>query len=114
MAQNRGELLYATHCSVCHAEQVHWRASKAVKDWSTLRAEVRKWQGVASLGWSEEDVIEVAGYLNDKFYRFPKPLVTAARTFPTGRGFWAATPSCRLDRRAAATGSKPWLSTADG
>lgn len=60
MAQGRGELLYATHCSACHTVQLHWRASKAVTDWTSLRSEVRKWQGEAKLAWGEDDVLEVA------------------------------------------------------
>lgn len=82
LAQDRGELLYSTHCVVCHAEQVHWRAKRAATDWSTLKAEVRKWQGVAALTWSEDDVLAVARYLNDTIYRYPVPLSTAVRKPP--------------------------------
>ena len=66
----RGELLYTTHCVACHSTQVHWRGNKAVSDWITLRAEVRRWQAVALLGWSEADIAEVARYLNARYYRF--------------------------------------------
>lgn len=97
MAQDRGELLYSTHCGVCHAEQVHWRARRAVTDWSSLRAEVRKWQGVASLAWSEDDVLDVTRYLNDTIYRFPVPLSTAVRTPPAALGLCAADPGCHLE-----------------
>lgn len=69
-AQNRGELLYSTHCSACHTAQMHWRASRTVTNWTSLRAEVRKWQVVASLAWSEDDVLDVARYLNDSIYHF--------------------------------------------
>jgi hypothetical protein len=69
-AQDRGELLYSTHCATCHTAQMHWRASRAVSDWPSLKAEVRKWQVVASLAWSEGDVLDVARYLNDSIYHF--------------------------------------------
>lgn len=49
---------------------MHWRASRAVTDWTSLRAEVSKWQVVASLAWSEDDVLDVARYLNDTIYHF--------------------------------------------
>lgn len=98
LAQDRGELLYSAHCVVCHAEQVHWRAKRAATDWSSLRAEVRKWQGVASLAWSEEDVLAVARYLNDTIYRFPVPLSTAVRKLPAGVGLYAADSGCHLER----------------
>jgi hypothetical protein len=98
IAQNRGELLYSTHCGACHAAQIHWRASRAVTDWTSLRAEVRKWQVVASLAWSEDDVLDVARYLNDSIYHFVIPQSTAARTPPTVRSLFAAEPSRRPDR----------------
>jgi mono/diheme cytochrome c family protein len=69
-AQGRGESLYATHCGTCHTEQMHWRARGAVKDWTSLKDEVRKWQVVASLGWTEDDVVDVARYLNDTIYHY--------------------------------------------
>jgi len=69
-AQTRGELLYSTHCNACHTEQMHWRANRAVTDWKSLQAEVRKWQGAASLRWSDDDVLDVARYLNGSIYHF--------------------------------------------
>ena len=69
-AQGRGEMLYAAHCSTCHTAQMHWRASRAVTDWASLKIEVRKWQVVASLAWTEDDVLDVARYLNDSIYHF--------------------------------------------
>lgn len=107
LGQERGELLYSTHCGVCHAEQVHWRARRAVTDWSSLRVEVRKWQGVASLAWSEEDVLDVTRYLNDTIYRFPVPLSTAVRTSPPGVGLCAADPGCHLERPSGVQQARP-------
>jgi mono/diheme cytochrome c family protein len=88
-AQGRGELLYATHCSACHTVQLHWRASKAVTDWTSLRSEVRKWQGEAKLAWGEDDVLDVARYLNDNIYHFVLPSATAMTTSPTVGPMWA-------------------------
>lgn len=69
-APSRGQLLYATHCVECHNAQVHWRNQRQVRDWETLRAWVRHWQGDARLQWTEEDVEAVARYLNDSVYHF--------------------------------------------
>lgn len=69
-AQSRGEALYFMHCGSCHKAEMHWRASRAVTDWPSLQAEVRKWQVVASLGWTEDEVLDVARYLNDSIYHF--------------------------------------------
>lgn len=73
-APTRGELLYTTHCKLCHTEQMHWRAQNKARDWDSLKAWVRHWQGEAKLQWSEEDINEVARYLNDTIYGFPRPV----------------------------------------
>lgn len=72
-AQDRGELLYSTHCLGCHTTQVHWRAKRVVTDWKSLRVEVGNWQRSAMLDWSEDDVTAVARYLNDTSYHFVVP-----------------------------------------
>ena len=70
-AQTRGELLYSTHCIACHTTQVHWREQKLATDWRSLQAQVARWQAVGALGWSDQDISEVTGYLNERFYGFP-------------------------------------------
>jgi len=69
-AQSRGELLYGTHCIGCHTAQVHWRDGKLATDWTSLEAQVRRWQGATLLQWNDEDVRDVTRYLNDSYYRF--------------------------------------------
>jgi len=70
---SRGELLYATHCSGCHSTQLHWRAKKLATNWPRLRAEVDRWQKSAGLGWRDEEVTDVARYLNTRYYHFALP-----------------------------------------
>jgi hypothetical protein len=67
-AQSRGELLYSTHCIACHTSQMHWRDKKQVTDWKSLTAQVRRWQATAQLQWSDDDILEVARHLNERFY----------------------------------------------
>ncbi|MDO8450990.1 MAG: cytochrome c [Rhodoferax sp.] len=67
----RGELLYMTHCSACHSTEVHWRDKKRVTDPASLRVEVRRWQKFSGLEWSDDDVAEVAAYLNALYYHYP-------------------------------------------
>ncbi len=80
---SRGELLYATHCIACHTTQVHWRDKKLATDWNGLKLQVRRWQGVSALGWSEEDVMEVTRYLNDGYYGFTPPANAVGVLQPT-------------------------------
>jgi hypothetical protein len=59
----------ATHCIACHTTQMHWRDRKLVTDWPSLKLQVRRWQAAAQLNWSEDDIDDVARFLNDTFYR---------------------------------------------
>ena len=77
----RRELLYSTHCVGCHSTQVHWRDKTLATDWTSLRAQVFRWQSNTGLGWSDDDIVAVAHYLNDLYYRFPAPGKTAVLTF---------------------------------
>ena len=65
-----GELLYSTHCIACHSAQIHWRDKKIAADWTGLKEEVRHWQEVTGLDWSDGEIAEVAHYLNVRFYHF--------------------------------------------
>jgi mono/diheme cytochrome c family protein len=77
VSPTRGELLYTVHCVECHNARVHWRDQRLATDWTTLRAQVRRWQGVQKLKWSEADITEVARYLNTYYYEFPVPEKTS-------------------------------------
>lgn len=68
----RGELLYSTYCIACHSKEIHWRDKKLAKDWISLREQVRHWQNVGRLDWSEEDIILVARHLNFLHYHYPE------------------------------------------
>jgi hypothetical protein len=68
----RGEMLYSTHCIACHNEKIHWRDKKIATDWDRLKVEVHHWQGVQGLVWSDDDVVEVARYLNARHYHYPE------------------------------------------
>jgi mono/diheme cytochrome c family protein len=69
-SQSRGELLYNANCVACHNEKMHWRGRKLVNDWESLAEQVRRWQQASSLGWRDDDILEVSRYLNDRFYGF--------------------------------------------
>jgi mono/diheme cytochrome c family protein len=77
---SRGELLYNTHCIACHNTQVHWRDRKLASDWPHLKTEVDRWQKMTGLRWRDEDVTEVARYLNTRYYHFPAPALSRGST----------------------------------
>jgi mono/diheme cytochrome c family protein len=68
----RGQLLYSTHCVECHTTRMHWRDQRLARDYETLKSQVRRFQGIARLDWSDEDIEAVARHLNDTIYRFPQ------------------------------------------
>jgi len=75
---SRGQMLYSTHCIECHTTQMHWRANKQARDWTTLRAQVRRWQDTAGLRWSDSDIDAVARYLNSTIYHFAQGAARAS------------------------------------
>ena len=70
---SRGQLLYANHCVECHSTAMHWRDQRLARDWNSLRAQVRRFQGLARLDWSDEEIEAVSRHLNDTIYPFPRP-----------------------------------------
>jgi mono/diheme cytochrome c family protein len=72
-AQARGYMLYNQYCIECHTAQVHWRDGRLASDWKSLNVQVRRWQAVANLNWSEEDILNVTRYLNTRYYDFWPP-----------------------------------------
>ena len=83
-APTRGQLLYTTHCIACHNSQIHWRDNRQARDWSSLKAQVRRWQGSAGLQWSEADIVEVARHLNNTIYHFPQTGDQLSLSVPRG------------------------------
>ena len=70
----RGQALYETHCIACHSEKVHWRDKSLVRSWADLRGQVTRFQGIAGQEWSEQEIDDVAAYLNRQFYRMQCPV----------------------------------------
>jgi mono/diheme cytochrome c family protein len=70
-ATSGGALLYDTHCVACHTTQIHWRDAKLATNWTALVAQVRRWQANLGLQWSDEEIDDVASYLNRTIYKLP-------------------------------------------
>ncbi|WP_455201988.1 hypothetical protein [Kaarinaea lacus] len=66
----RGQLLYENHCGGCHQASVHSRISRKADSIAKIRHWVNRWQKELKLNWSENDIKDVANYLNDKYYQF--------------------------------------------
>ena len=65
-----GADLHATHCTRCHDAGMYTRPQRLVNNYAELRKRVQDCELGAELGWFEEEVEAVVGYLNDTFYKF--------------------------------------------
>jgi mono/diheme cytochrome c family protein len=70
----RGRALYQTYCIACHDEKVHWRDRSLVHSWADLRDQVTRFERIAGQEWSDEEIDDVAAYLNGQFYRLRCPV----------------------------------------
>ena len=72
---SRGQRVYETHCGGCHYERVHQRdrSRSRVKSLATLRVEVARWAAqIKQRPFTLEDLDDIAAYLNETHYRFPR------------------------------------------
>ncbi len=66
----RGAALYENHCQLCHAETVHKQKDRKVGSTESLYAWVTAWSVHAGLNWGKEEVDDIVGYLDSRFYHF--------------------------------------------
>jgi mono/diheme cytochrome c family protein len=91
----RGKILYEARCGGCHAESVHGRAKREATDFQAVRAWVRRWGENLGLKWTDDEISDVAAYLNGRYYRYacPPAVCQASGSLDTG------SPVARLDGR---------------
>ena len=70
---DRGRALYELRCGECHSKSVHGRQRRVATDFAAVRGWVARWSRELELGWSDEEVVDVAVYLNNTYYRHPCP-----------------------------------------
>lgn len=71
----RGQRVYETQCGGCHYERVHQRERNrsSVKSLAELRVEVARWAAqIKQRPFTLEDLDDIAAYLNETHYRFPR------------------------------------------
>jgi mono/diheme cytochrome c family protein len=69
-AFDRGRALYENHCMECHESWAHAREGRRVNSKNALRQRVAGWSMHIGLGWSDEEIDDVADYLDRNFYHF--------------------------------------------
>ena len=65
-----GQALHEQHCLSCHDSGVYTRADRKVKSPEGLRKQVQRCELSLGLSWYDEDVDNVAHYLDQTYYKF--------------------------------------------
>ncbi len=65
-----GQSLHDGKCVSCHGSEVYTRADRRVSNASSLRQQVQRCDTNLELGWFDEEINNVAHYLNESYYKF--------------------------------------------
>ena len=65
-----GQALVQQHCMSCHDNRVYTRPNRRVTNLAGLKKQVKRCELALELKWFDEDINDVAGYLNESFYKF--------------------------------------------
>ena len=65
-----GKQLHEKSCQQCHDDSIYTRADSIIFSLKALDNRVHFCERMARAGWTEKDIGDVIGYLNDAFYKF--------------------------------------------
>jgi len=66
----QGKSLYEKNCTRCHDTKVFTREDRGIKSLEGLETRVKQCTAAAEVNWVDEDIKNVADYLNKNFYKF--------------------------------------------
>jgi mono/diheme cytochrome c family protein len=76
---NRGKQLHDQNCMTCHAgimggnaNSIYTRENRRIESYDALVRQVGRCKDNLGVAWPEEEVKDVAAYLNHEFYHFKK------------------------------------------
>lgn len=67
---NGAKLVQASQCGKCHGTEIYTRPDRKVKSLAGLEKQVRMCDQNLGLTWFDEDILDVAAYLNQAYYHF--------------------------------------------
>ena len=67
---DNGDDLHFANCTGCHDSSVYTRANRTVNSLARLGTQVRFCKDSLELTWFDDEVDDVVGYLNEKYYHF--------------------------------------------
>ena len=70
---DNGKALHDENCMRCHQENIYTRKNRLIHSFPDLHERIRQCELSADLTWFDEEIDNVAAYLNDAFYHFEMP-----------------------------------------
>ena len=70
--QAAGKQLLEQNCNSCHGSELYTRKERLVTSRPGLTKQVKRCELALGLSWFDDDIDNVAEYLNQQFYRFGK------------------------------------------
>jgi mono/diheme cytochrome c family protein len=67
----RGRLLHDDACTGCHGPSMYSRPYHERNPYFTVRKQVEIWQEFVELGWSKEQIDDVAHFVQKRYYDKP-------------------------------------------
>ncbi len=67
---DNGAELHAANCTSCHNDAVYTRKDRRVTSMAGLKKQVQRCELSLGLKWFDEDIDDVATYLNSTYYHF--------------------------------------------
>ena len=65
-----GKALHNENCLRCHNETIYTRENRLVNSYYELRTRIRDCELMSEAAWFDEEIDDVASYLNQAFYHF--------------------------------------------
>lgn len=72
-ANDSGKALVDQACQQCHDNGMYSRSNSILQSYPELQARVEFCESNSKAHWNETQINQVIEYLNDTYYKFPKP-----------------------------------------
>lgn len=72
LAGDDAESLYQANCVRCHGSEIYTREDRKISAFEGLERQVQRCELSLGLQWFDENISDVAAYLNHHYYKFPR------------------------------------------
>lgn len=69
----KGEALVKENCMRCHGPEVYTRSDRLITSLPGLHKQVRRCEQMLGITWFDDEIDNVAEYLNQQYYHFKTP-----------------------------------------